>query len=447
MTPAAPVARRRISFRAVLSLKRLHQAATLLTLALPFLLLHSRALTEVAIDSVAASFLIRSLVERRWHWLRQDWVIAGLLWWAWVIACSLLAAAAGEGGDVVQAALVLRFLLFVAALQVWVLGNGRERRWFLVSLSVATVYVGAQTLMQFATGYNLYGVPRYGDGSLTGPFRGPRAGPTFVRMLFPPLLFAVGRLTVRHTASSRVSAAALILAAVAVIVLIGQRMPVLLTVLGLFVAALLMPRIRRLAIVAVLAGAALIGASAVVSPPTFYRLVAKFSDQMEHFPHSHYGEILGRALAIAEKNPWTGLGFNGFQAGCPEPQYQHGWRWPTEPADDGGGAAMCVGHPHNHYLQALDDGGWPGLLLFCALLATWLRRLARGVWTTPDPLRVGLLAAAVIQEWPIASTSPLISLPIGGWFFLLLGYGLALSSDDPDQHLAEGAARCRADLA
>ena len=88
---------------------------------------------------------------------------------------------------------------------------------------------------------------------------------------------------------------------------------------------------------------------------------------------------------------------------------------------------MCVTHPHNHYLQALTDGGVPGLVLFCGLVGVWLAQLARGLWRDPEPLRVGLFVAALIQEWPVASTSPLVSLPIGGWFFLLLGLGLALA--------------------
>ena len=67
----------------------------------------------------------------------------------------------------------------------------------------------------------------------------------------------------------------------------------------------------------------------------------------------------------------------------------------------------------------------PGLALFCTLVGVWLFRLGQGLLRDPDPLRVGLFVAALIQEWPVASTSPLTSLPIGGWFLLLLGFGLA----------------------
>ena len=213
---------------------------------------------------------------------------------------------------------------------------------------------------------------------------------------------------------------ALALAGMGLMVLIGQRMPLLLTVLGFAVTALLLPRLRPLVLAACLAGAVLLAASAVVVPPTFYRLVTKFSDQMEHFPDSPYGQIAVRAATMAARHPLAGLGYDGFRRHCADPQYFNGWR-----GGDGGGAAMCVQHPHNHYLQAAVEAGLPGLALFAAMVLAWLWPLARGLWRTPDPLRVGLFVAALIQEWPVASASDFTSMPLSGWFFLLLGLGLA----------------------
>ncbi len=68
---------------------------------------------------------------------------------------------------------------------------------------------------------------------------------------------------------------------------------------------------------------------------------------------------------------------------------------------------FCWDHPHNYYLEALVNGGFPGLILFCALGLAWLAALGRGLWRQPDPLRVALFAAALIQLWPIASVHQL----------------------------------------
>ncbi len=94
-------------------------------------------------------------------------------------------------------------------------------------------------------------------------------------------------------------------------------------------------------------------------------------------------------------------------------------------------AGTCNIHPHNHYLEAATDSGLPGLLLFCALVIAWLRALLRRLGADPDPLRVGLFVACLIQEWPLASASSFYAIEIAGVFLLLLGWGLAEARDQP----------------
>ena len=277
-----------------------------------------------------------------------------------------------------QALVVVRYLLLAAALQHHVLRDPNTRLWLWRIIAVCAAYIAVQAVLQAVTGYNLYGDKRWVDGELTGPFYKPRAGAPLSRLLFPALLPPVAVLLARRTPRASIAAAVLTAAGLISVVLIGQRMPVLLTLLGLVVSALLLPTMRKAVIAAILTGAVLIAASAVVVPPTFYRLVTKFSSQMEHFPQSPYGLLAARAVAMEEQHPWLGRGFNGFRTGCAEPRYFHGWTWPANPADNGGGLNGCNLHPHNHYLQAVTDAGLPGLALFSALVLTWLVTLGRG---------------------------------------------------------------------
>ena len=380
-----------------------------IALALPLFLLHGRGIAEALLILLGLLFLARSTLVRDWAWLRTPWVAFAAAWWGWLVLCTIPAG----WGPLGQAAGLVRFLVLVAALEHWVLRDGVVRLWLARLLRWAAFYLALQSLLQFATGRNLFGYPGGPDGELTGPYANPRVGAPLSRLLFPAVLPLVARWPPP-------AGVALALAAVAVMVLIGQRMPLLLTFLGLFVTALLLPRLRGPVLLALIASGLLLGTLSAVSPPTANRLIGKFTDQMQHFPDSHYGQIAARALAIVRSSPVVGAGFDGFRRECANPARFQGWR-----GGDGGGADICVQHPHNHYLQAAVEAGAPGLLLFAAMVLAWLRAVGRGLWRDPDPLRVGLFVAVLLQEWPVASASAFTSMPLSGWFFVLLGLGLA----------------------
>lgn len=420
-------------------LDRLALAATLLT---PPFLMHGHAIAEVTMGIASLAFLIRCGLTRHWRWLRQGWVPFGLAWWGWIVICSLPLHSLGLGEDgphgAVQAIVALRFLTFVAALEHSVLRPRRARLWMAWVNLLSTLWICASALLQFATGHNQFGDPRGSDGELTGPFDKARAGPPLAHMLPPAVIPPVDWLLRNATTLRRIGAGLLLLASVAVMVLIGQRMPLLLTAFGLVIAGLLMRRLRAVVGIALAAGILLTAATVVVSPPTYHRLVDKFSSQMDHFSTSPYGMIYGRAVAMAEQHPITGRGFDGYRTGCRNPRYWHGWF--EDPATQGGRDSpdVCLQHPHNYYLEALTNGGLPGLVLFAILGIAWLAGLARGLGRDPQPRQVGLFVSAFISIWPLASTSAFTSMPMGGWFFLMLGWGLAEARhgrDDPRRAL------------
>jgi O-antigen ligase len=419
--------------RVVPVLDRAALGAVLLT---PLLLLHAHGIAEVAIAVADLCFLARSAISRDWSWARTPWLLIGWAWWGWLLVCSLpvpaLDLGEGHARSLVQAVVLVRFLILLAAMEHAILRTPDARRWLYWIIAAATAYIAIHVVFQFASGFNLYGEPAGGDGEMTGPFGKPRAGPPFVRILLPALIPWAAAMLGRPGVRPVIQAWLVLIGGAAVALLIGQRMPLLLICLGLIVIGVLLPRLRWGVMAAGVAIAALLVASPVVAPRAHYRLVEKFSNQMEHFATSHYGELYTRAAEIALQNPVTGLGAEGFRTGCPNPRY---FRATFDGSiADGGGAPICWNHPHNYYLEALVNGGFPGLILFAALGVAWLAALGRGLWRQPDPLRVALLAAAVIQLWPIASSTGFTSMPVGGWSFLLLGWGLAEARWPNRQH-------------
>ncbi len=266
----------------------LDRTALVCVLLTPLMLLHAHAIAEVTIGITDVCFLAHSARARDWSWLRPVWMRLSLLWWAWLVVCSIPIPALSLGeagwGGLVQALAIVRFVILLAAMRHMVLRDPAARRWLGWVIAVSAAWIAAQSLLQYATGHNLFGNPRGGDGELTGPFRKPRAGPPLSRILFPVVIPPVAALLARRGIAAKAGGFLLLLGTIVVMVLIGQRMPLMLTGLGLVVCGLLLRRLRPAVLAAGIAGLVLVGATVVVSPPTYHRLVLKFTTQMDHFP-------------------------------------------------------------------------------------------------------------------------------------------------------------------
>ena len=394
----------------------LDRAALLASLALPVAMLHGRALTEALMGVLIGLFLLRSAVRREWRWLRTPWLAIGLLWWGWLLACSLPFWPGRTADSLAQALVAGRYLLLVAALQHFVLRPATARCWLLHLLDAISVYIAAHLLVQAAFGISLYGQPRWDKGELTGPFDRPRAAPPLSRLLLAVLPRRVALLPAW-------AGVALTAGGIGVVALTGQRMPLFLLLFGLLVCGLMLPALRRKLLVALLAGTVLVAGAAALSPPVAERL-ALFSIQLRDFPASDYGRIAAHASGLVAEHPFTGLGARGFRHACESASPPRG----------------CAQHPHNHYLEAAVDAGLPGLVLFSALVVAWLAALARGLHQHPDALRTGLFAAVLVQEWPLSSMSNFgaieFALPI---VLLALGLAEADASARGGEHLADVA--------
>ncbi|MDE2333952.1 MAG: O-antigen ligase family protein [Rhodospirillales bacterium] len=401
--------------------RRVLRAAQIAAALLPLLLLHARALAEVAVAVIDLAFLWQLAATRSWRWLVAAEALPGLLFWAWQLVCSLPLHAAGGMPAFVQAVVSLRWFLLVPALGRVVLAETGARAWITRMLAVAVLYIGANVWLQQLTGFDMWGFRRWwADGSLTGPFYEPRASAPLVRMLFAVLLPVLARVRL-------VAAAALLLLTVVTMVIIGQRMPLLLLLLGLAVTALLLRRLRPLALAALVMAPLLVLATAVFSPQAHHRLVTLFLHTMEHFPDSPYGSLYLRSLAMAQNHPLLGWGFDGFRHACAEPVNFRAFPALGQHLVQGGGAGVCNIHPHNIYLEALTNAGLPGLLLFAAASLGWLLVAGRGLLRRTDPLRAGVFVACLVHLWPIASSSSAFDVYSSGIFFMMAGLAAALA--------------------
>ena len=396
-------------------------------LVLPPMLLASRGFADALMSLIGLLFLLTrattSGIARPWSWTLRPWHALALLFWVWQVGVSV---ALGDGHQISESIVLVRLFVFLAALEEWVLAEPRARRRFGWVVLATALWVGIECWQQYLTGTDIFGYHRWGDGSLTGPMYGPRAGSTFLLLAFPAFLPVLAPLLAGRGTAARVAGGVGVVAMLATQVLIGQRMPVVLMVFGLCVAALFLPRLRLPVLVAAVVGAVLAALTPIFSPPTYAKLVVHFSQQMEHFWSTQYAQLFERAAAITAAHPWTGLGFDGFRDHCMDRIYWHNLPWftITDPASPLG----CSIHPHNYYLQVSTGAGLPGLVLFVLLGLVWLWRLGRCAGRAGGRaagVRVGLFVVAAMTLWPIASATSLFTLPNAGWVFMALGWGLA----------------------
>ncbi|MFC0569337.1 hypothetical protein [Gluconobacter japonicus] len=185
-------------------LRVLDRLGALATLVLPLFLVHWRGIAEGSLDGLAVGFLLRSALTREWRWCRQGFVWPALVWWAWLVLCSLprqVPVPAEATASFTQALLAIRFPVAAFALAFWTLQDSWTRTWCRRLVVACVLYLGAQMLLQAVTGHNLFGNPRFGDGTLTGPYDKPRVSAPFALLGLPAALFVGALLGQRATRS------------------------------------------------------------------------------------------------------------------------------------------------------------------------------------------------------------------------------------------------------
>lgn len=413
----------------LMSDKTLRLVALFATLLVPLGLLHAFVLTEVCIAITDLAFLYRCARTKDWGWLRYGWVQIALVWWVWLVFCSIPIPLLGLGSagwkmGFLQAVVVIRLIIYTAALQNWVLTTQKSRQVMVWMLVLSAAWIGLEAWQQYFTGHNIFGDQRWPDGALTGPFRKPRAGQLYAHILYPAILPAVAILLTSKRRLAYICGLLLAVLGLVTSVLIGQRMGLALNGMGALVAAFFLPRLRLPVAIGAVVAVVFLLLTPIISPPTYHKLVGETHTNMGHFWLSPYGQLYIRATQMGLQSPLHGWGYNGFREHCPEPRFEAGIPALSLPKTDINLGA-CNLHPQNYYVQAFVDAGVPGFVLFTLLCLWWFKDMLAGLWRDRDPLRIALFIAALTFLWPLASTDEFPTLYMLGWFFFMLGIGYA----------------------
>ena len=404
--------------------------ARVLVCAMPVLLLTGKAPPDIALSIVALLFLLRSALVNDWSWVRTPWVAFAMCLCLYLIVVSF--AADDARSALGRAAPWVRFLVFGAALQTWVLADEVWRARLLVCTGLVLAFVVADMFFQFIFSQDIFGFPTYSDNRLTGPMPElpPKVGVYVLRLMFPVLLALLfwAAAERRHVAA-KIAAVAAVCAAITAILISGERMPFILALLGFAIAVLLLPA-RRIVIAAVLAAGLSVATVAALSENVFSRSIESTMSTIERFGRSHYGQIWLSSVRVAEANPLFGVGLKNFRLVCTDPAYGQ-----TDNV-----SARCSMHPHNMYLEWLAESGLVGLAGFLCLIGLWTRHFVAGArYWRREAAAVGLVVAVTTFLWPIASTMSFFTNWHAALFWFVLGWALAATDAAPSSRAPAAA--------
>ena len=401
---------------------RMALVARVLVCAMPALFVIGKAPPDIALSTAAVLFLAHSAIESDWSWLRTPWIAVGSCVWLYLIATSF--AADDARGALGRAAPWIRFVVFAAALQFWVLADDVWRTRLLICTGIVLAFVVVDTILQFYSSKDIFGFSKYSDNRLTGPMRElpPKVGVFVLRLMFPVVLaLVVWAASERRNLLANVSAVVAVCAGVTAVLISGERMPFILALFGLAIAAFLIPTKRILIAAVLVAGLSVTGIFAA-SETVFSRSFQSTVATIEGFSRSHYGQIWLSSVKVAEANPFIGVGLKNFRTACPDQAYGQ--------TDDVG--ARCDMHPHNMYLEWLSESGVIGLAGFLCLIGLWTHHFVTRarVWRN-EAAAVGLVVAVITFLWPVASTMGFFTNWHAALFWLVLGWALAATSGKP----------------
>lgn len=392
--------------------------AFFLVAAMPLCVVLGPGAADTALSLVVILFLVRSWRSGRWAWAGERWFQVAMLVWLWLFVSSITAM--DRGAAFGRALWWFRFPVYAAALAYWLLDRGRLRRIVAFDALVMGV-VALDAIYQYFTGVDLFGFEKQGY-RLTGPMHRLAVGILLTKLGWIAGLPIARWGFERGDTRVKVAVAAWLLAVTTAVVLSGERMALVLMILGAFIAASTLDTKARKAAIAVLLVAILAIALALAGKGDLYeRYVRQTQESITDLWASVYGQLWRNALVIAEHHPVTGVGPKNFRIACHDDTIAIG-------AENLG---RCGTHPHNLYLEWLVETGVVGLIGFLVLLGLWLRRiylhrrLSKDWWLTS-----GAAVSVLLQVWPLGPTGSLFNNWNGSMFWFALGIALHAGARD-----------------
>lgn len=405
---------------------------TVFLLILPLMVFLGIALGDIAMTTIGVLFVLRSVINKEAAWLRESWIRLALALWLFLVVSSFFVTYPKQAFS--QALPFVRFILFGAGLQFWLLADQKRRQWGLYALGITLIFIAFNTIFSYVSGYNFFGKTVFQKGvhfnghwvwnrisqpgsyaRLKGINGKLNAGTMMTWLSFPFIAFLLTRVK-EATVLKRFWSAAGILLILLAVMLTGERMPFLEMGLGFVLLFFMLPSFRLL--LAICGGLILLmfAGAMLIDHHLWNRDVLTVIGQAGALGHNVYGGIFAAAFDMFKHHPVAGVGLKQFQYLCSQAPYAV--------------FQGCNTHPQNIYLEWLSGTGLIGTILFLGIMFCWIKKF----WQSRRllavmPVAVAAIVGFFIRAWPIASTTSFFFAWGGVSFWWMGAWALAAIED------------------
>ena len=341
-----------------------------LILGLPLFFITGPFLTDLTISLLALTYIIYSLYNKNWQFVKNTFFIAFFIFCIFLIINGFLS------GDYKKSLLsneavifYFRYLFFIFASVELINSNLKKISWLKISLLTSIILVLVDSYIQFFLGVNLLGYEKYQGWRLTSFFKDETiVGQFLVKLLLVFILLSF--ITNHKRVYSEFFINLLIILTFIITLISGERLA--LFIISSFILGLLIyksPFQRKfLYTVIIISFSSLIIYFMVpdVNARINQTLLQISSNQFSFLPYTpehekHY--II--ALRMFFDSPIFGIGPAMFESLCNDYNY--------------GNLSGCASHPHNFYIQLLAENGLLGFsfmfIFYLYILKNFLKLL------------------------------------------------------------------------
>ena len=328
---------------------------SILFILLPIALITGPALPDIFLSLIALYFLIKSILNKKWHYYQNPIFYGFMIFSIYGFARSIFSDIPIESLSNEGSVFYFRYIFF--ALGVWYLNdvNPHISKCFLIISILSILIVCIDGLYQYINKVNLFGNLAHAPSRLTGFFgKEPIIGRYIAYLSI--FTFALIYENFKKTKIVMILSVVFLVISEVIFFLSGERAPLFYVSLFTFLVIIFIPYFRLYRVVGLLVSCLIIFIILQINPAAKERMLDKTIDQVSNtklsfLPYGpHHEEHYLSAFKMFADNPIFGLGTNTFRYYCNEEKYKITKR-------------SCSSHPHHIYIQTLAELGFTGFIL------------------------------------------------------------------------------------